>query len=57
MNFVLNLTCVIAAIILISFGVNAISQPSNLKVYIGVFEIIVAFIILYFPIQKLFKKL
>jgi len=57
MNFVLNLTCVIVAIILISFGVNSISQPSNLKVYIGVFEIIVAFIILYFPIQKLFKKL
>lgn len=57
MKVVLNLIYIIAAIVLISFGVNNISQPSNLKVTIGIGEVILALAILYFPFKKLFKNL
>jgi len=55
MNLVLNLICVLAAIVLISFGVNHLSQPSDLKVWIGVGEIILALSVLYLPIKRIFK--
>jgi len=55
MKLVLNLISIIAAIILITYGVNNISQPSNLKVWIGVGEVVLGLIVLYFPLKKLFK--
>ena len=57
MQVALQLISVIAAIILITFGVNNISEPSNLKVLIGVAEIMLAILVLYLSIKNLFKKL
>ncbi|MDY0905778.1 hypothetical protein [Pedobacter sp. CFBP9032] len=57
MQVALQLISVIAAIILITFGVNNISEPSNLKVWIGVAEIMLAILVLYLSIKNLFKKL
>lgn len=57
MHVALQLISVIAAIILITFGVNNISEPSNLKVWIGVAEIMLAILVLYLSIKNLFKKL
>ena len=57
MQVALQLISVIAAIILITFGVNNISEPSNLKVWIGVAEIMLAILVLYLSIKNIFKKL
>lgn len=57
MQVALQFISVIAAIILITFGVNNISEPSNLKVWIGVAEIMLAILVLYLSIKNLFKKL
>lgn len=48
---------VIAAIVLISMGVNNLSEPSNTEVAIGVFEIILGVAIVFKPITSLFKKI
>ncbi|MCZ4225138.1 hypothetical protein [Pedobacter rhodius] len=57
MNAALNLIFIIASIIIITYGVNNLSEPSNLQVAIGVAEIILGLLVLYFPTKKLFKKL
>ena len=48
---------VIAAIILITYGVNNLSEPSNLDVGIGIAEIILGLAVVYGPIKLLFNKL
>jgi len=53
----MNLIKVILAIVIISFGIIHISQPSNLEVYIGVGEVIIAMVLLYGPIKQLIKNL
>jgi len=57
MNIVLNLLCVIASIIIITYGVNNLSEASNFRVAIGIGEITLGLLVLYFPLKKLFKKL
>lgn len=57
MNAVLTLITAIFAIVLITFGVNNISEPSNFKVWIGIGEVMLALAALYFPLIRLFKKL
>ena len=48
---------VIAAIVIITLGVNNLSEPSNLDVAIGVAEIILGLALVFGPIRLLFKKL
>ncbi|SFH40291.1 hypothetical protein [Pedobacter insulae] len=48
---------VIVAITLITLGVNNLSEPSNIDVAIGVFEIILGLAIVFKPITNLFKKI
>lgn len=48
---------VIAAIVIITLGVNNLSQPSNVDVAIGVAEIILGLALVFGPIRLLFKKL
>lgn len=57
MNQIIILIRAIAAIVLISVGVNNLSEPSNTEVSIGVFEIILGIAIVYKPITSLFKKI
>jgi hypothetical protein len=57
MNQIIILIRVIAAIILITLGVDNISEPSSLKVAIGVAEVILGIAFVYQPIISLFKKL
>jgi uncharacterized membrane protein HdeD (DUF308 family) len=57
MNQIIILIRVIAAIILITVGVDNLSKPSNLEVAIGLFEIALGLAIVYKPIKSLFKKL
>ncbi|MFD2164318.1 hypothetical protein ACFSJU_18055 [Paradesertivirga mongoliensis] len=47
---------VLLAIFLITAGCSQISQPSNLRVLIGVFEILLAIILLYSPLKSLIKQ-
>ena len=48
---------VIAAIVIITLGVNNLSEPSNVDVAIGVAEIILGLALVFGPIRSLFKKL
>lgn len=48
---------VIAAIVIITLGVNNLSEPSNVDVAIGIAEIILGLALLFGPIRLLFKKL
>lgn len=48
---------VIAAIVIITLGVNNLSEPSNVYVAIGIAEIILGLALLFDPIRLLFKKL
>ena len=57
MRQIIILVRVIAAIILITLGVNNLSEPSNTIVGIGVFEILLGLAIVVKPITSLFKKL
>lgn len=57
MKLIIILIRVIAAIILITLGVNNISEPSNTEVAIGVFEVLLGLAIVYQPIITLFKKI
>ncbi len=57
MNQIIILIQVIAALILITLGVDNLSKPDNLEVSIGVFEIILGLAVVYKPIKSLFKKL
>ena len=57
MKQIILLIRVIIAIILITLGVNNLSEPSNTDVAIGVFEIILGLAIVFAPITSLFKKL
>ena len=57
MKQIIILIRVIVAIILITLGVNNLSEPSNTEVAIGVFEIILGIAIVFRPITSLFKKL
>lgn len=57
MKQIIILIRVIAAIILITLGVNNISEPSNTEVAIGVFEVLLGLAIVYQPITILFKKI
>ncbi len=57
MKQIILLIRVIVAIVLISLGVNNLSEPSNTEVAIGVFEIILGIAIVFSPINSLFKKL
>ncbi len=56
MKQIIILIRVIAAIVLITIGVNNLSEPSNTEVAIGVFEIILGVAIVFKPITSLFKK-
>lgn len=47
---------VIAAIVIITLGVNNLSEPSNVDVAIGVAEIILGLALVFGPIRLLFKK-
>ena len=47
---------VIAAIILITLGVDNLSEPSNTLVAVGVLEIMLGIAIVFRPITSLFKK-
>lgn len=57
MKQIIMLIRVIMAIVLITLGVNNLSEPSNTDVAIGVFEIILGLAIVFTPITSLFKKL
>ncbi len=57
MKQIIILLRVIAAIILITLGVDNLSEPSNMMVAIGVFEILLGLAIVFKPITSLFKKL
>jgi len=57
MKVALQLTSIIAAVILVTFGVNNISEPSDLHVWIGIVEILLAFLLLFISFKNLFKKL
>ena len=57
MKQIIILIRVIASIILITLGVDNLSQPSNLEVAIGVCEIILGLALVFGPIKSLFKKL
>lgn len=48
---------IILAISLITIGVNHLNEPSNLFVTIGLFEIALAFILIYSPLKLLIKNL
>ena len=48
---------VIAAIVIITVGVNNISEPSNVDVAIGIGEIILGLALVFGPIKSLFKRL
>jgi uncharacterized membrane protein HdeD (DUF308 family) len=56
MNQIIILIRIIAAIILITLGVDNISEPSSLKVAIGVAEVILGIAFVYKPIVSLLKK-
>lgn len=57
MKQIIILIRVIAAIVLITLGVDNLSEPSNTEVIIGVFEIILGLAIVFGPITSLFRKL
>lgn len=57
MKQIIILIRVIAAITLITIGVDNLSEASNVEVTIGVFEIILGLAIVFKPITSLFKKL
>jgi hypothetical protein len=57
MKTILTLIKFLAAVILITFGVNNISQPSNTEVYIGIAEVILGLFIVYQPIANFIKNL
>ena len=57
MKQIIILIRVIAAIILITLGVDNLSEPSNTMVALGVFEILLGLAIVFKPITSLFKKL
>lgn len=57
MKQIIILIKVIAAIILITLGVDNLSEPSNLEVGVGIGEIILGLAVVYSPIKSLFNKL
>jgi uncharacterized membrane protein HdeD (DUF308 family) len=57
MKQVVILMRVIIAIVLITIGVNNISEPSNFDVAIGAIEVIIGVAVIYNPIVSLFKKI
>lgn len=57
MKQIIILIRVIAAIILITLGVDNLSEPSNVDVAIGVGEVILGLALVFGPIKSLFKKL
>jgi hypothetical protein len=57
MKQIIILIRVIAAIAIITLGVNNLSEPSNTDVAIGVAEIILGLALVFGPIRLLFKKL
>ncbi|WP_162796172.1 hypothetical protein [Pedobacter namyangjuensis] len=57
MKQIIILIRVIAAIVLITIGVDNLSQPSNTEVAIGAIEIFLGLAIIFAPIKSLFKKI
>lgn len=57
MKQIIMLIRVIAAMVLITIGVDNISEPSNVEVAIGIVEVILGIAVIYKPITLLFKKL
>lgn len=57
MKQIIILIRIIAAIVIITLGVNNLSEPSNVDVAIGVAEIILGLALVFGPIRSLFKKL
>jgi len=57
MKQIIILIRVIAAIILVTLGVDNLSEPSNVDVAIGVGEVILGLALVFGPIKSLFKKL
>jgi small-conductance mechanosensitive channel len=48
---------VIAAIVLITLGVDNLNEPSNFLVGVGIAEIILGLAVVYGPIKSLFNKI
>ncbi len=57
MKIYINLISIILAFILLTYGVNNLSKPSNMDVFFGVTQIILSIFLLYQPIKSLYKKL
>jgi uncharacterized membrane protein HdeD (DUF308 family) len=57
MKQIIILIRIIAAIILITMGVDNISAPSNWKVALGAAEVLLGIILIYKPFISLFKKI
>ena len=57
MKQIIILIRVIAAIILVTLGVDNLSEPSNVDVAIGVGEVVLGLALVFGPIKSLFKKL
>jgi len=57
MKQIIILIRVIAALLLVTMGVDNLSEPSNTEVVIGVLEIILGIAIVFSPIISLFKKI
>ncbi|MCY1529895.1 hypothetical protein D9M68_650660 [compost metagenome] len=57
MKPVLLLIRVLIALILLTHGVNKLSEPSNTEVAIGIAEIVLGLALLFNPLRNVFKKL
>lgn len=55
MKILIAIVKVVLAIILITFGCNNISEPSNLSVGIGIAAVALGILVIYGPIKSLFK--
>ena len=57
MKTFLLLIRLIIAIILLTIASENVSKPSNLYVFIGIVEAIIALVILYYPVKLLISKI
>lgn len=53
----LSIIKILVALTVLTFGCSNLSEPSNLSVAIGLFEISVALILLFHPLKTLIKQL
>lgn len=57
MKQVIILIRVLVALMLLTHGVNNLSEPSNAEVAIGIAEIVLGLALVFNPLRNLFKKL